>query len=278
MTIFAFVLFGANLLALVLVLASQRITAPMCGGCGGSLAPTTDCTCEQCGGNLLQIGVTAGAVMRPPGRGVLLVLMTVLVVSLTPLLVLLVEGEIERRERNGPGYFITGAKYGFSHDSPVTGKNISIKLLFEERLAPKSSKQVTWAGLELTRVPPSDAHGPPLTFVMSPDGKQDYSIPTRTAVRYWMKQEKIFLDSPEGEVALDRSVNHILSQMQGHGKQSYSTGFDMNSVVGQSSYGPIPTPRWIVRSYWIGMGIFEALLLLVGILLVVRFTRRSRTT
>ena len=221
--------------------------------------------------------------MRPPGRGVLLVLMTVLVVSLTPLFVLFVNAELQRRKINGPSFSISGAEYGFSDYSPVTGEDIKINLVFEERYEPRSKTKnnwmyATWAGLELSRVPPSEAHGPPLKYVMSLDGKQDYSIPTRSAVHNWMKQEKIFLDSPEGEVALERSVDHMHSQMQGHGKQSYSTGFDMNAVVGRSSSGPMPNPRWIVRSFWIGMGIFEALLLLVGILLVVRFTRRSRTT
>ena len=283
MIIFACVLLVANVAGFVLVLASQRVTRPICGQCGGALAPTDQRVCETCGGDLLKVGITAGCVMRPPRRGVLLALAVVLVVSLTPLFMLLLENELVNMKNNGPGYRDNGAVYGFTNRSPLATRDTKIKLNLRESMASGAFNNpgfnvVTQAEVELTRVPPEEARVPALEKIVFQGGSESYQYPSRADVLKWLQQEKIFLDTSEGDAALQRSAEHIYSQMIGMSNGSFSTGFDMNAVSSQSTGGQFPIPTWALITGWVVLVLTEVFLLIMGVVLVLRFTRPRQIT
>ena len=92
----------ANLVILVVVMNTQRVTSPVCGACDASLALTLERRCESCGADLLERGIVAGAVMRPTPRAVLMVLMAVIVFSFSPLLARGAIGWTSALMENGP--------------------------------------------------------------------------------------------------------------------------------------------------------------------------------
>ena len=282
MTILACLLLAANLLAFILVLASQRVSPSVCGGCGHGLAATLQRNCESCGGDLLELGITAGSVMRPPRRGLLILLAGILVFSLLPIQIHVLERELDRMHEEGPGYRTSGARYRFSPRTPLTNSDTAISLLLTEVTASGAIMNpgyntITEAQVELSMVPPERGKGPPLRAVVHRGGADPYVYPRRQDVLAWFQQEGIFPDTPEGAQALERNVDHTHSQMLGLQNSSFSTGRDMNSVIGQSDRGRMPQSQWEVVAGWAILVFAEALLLVVALFLVVRFTRRVPT-
>ena len=280
MMILACLLLGANLLAFILVFASQRISPSVCGGCGHALAANQDRRCEHCGADLLVVGITAGSVMRPPRRGLLVLLVGILVLSLLPLQVYILVRELDYRHEHGPAYTTRGAKYGFDTSAPLTNRETMIRVVLTEFTASGSPMNpgyniVTDAEIELAMFPPELGKGSPLKSVVYRGGKQAYEYPRRQDVLAWFKQEQLFLDTPEGKEALERNVDHIHEQMAMFQNGSLTTGSDMNRLYGQSGRGRMPQSRWVAMAGWSILFFVEFLLLAIGLLVVIRFTRRE---